>query len=195
MDRVQTLLLSLCFSQRKQQTNCWPIIHSAPPSFSYWKGHQFGDQRLNTRHFQFFIRFLKVLRIIYFISRKSILSALLFSFLVALHFCSLHNFFFKSIYCMFFLARSHFPFFIISSLWSSVSFFFFSVMAALPVVLLWGPEFPLANETRAAYLPCFCNPAVSFLKYKLIFIQWSSCAGSDPLRGDCILWQQVGGKK
>lgn len=74
-------------------------------------------------------------------------------------------------------------------------FFFFSVMAALPVVLLWGPEFPLANETRAAYLPCFCNPAVSFLKYKLIFIQWSSCAGSDPLRGDCILWQQVGGKK
>lgn len=75
------------------------------------------------------------------------------------------------------------------------SFFFCSVMAALPVVLLWGPEFPLANETRAAYLPCFCNPAVSFLKYKLIFIQWSSCAGSDPFRGDCILWQQEGGKK
>lgn len=42
------------------------------------------------------------------------------------------------------------------------SLFLFSVMAALPVVLLWGPEFPLANETRAAYLPCFCNPAVSF---------------------------------
>lgn len=71
-------------------------------------------------------------------------------------------------------------------------FFLFSVMAALPVVLLWGPEFPLANETRAAYLPCFCNPAVSFLKYKLIFIQWSSCAGSDPLRGDCIFVTERG---
>lgn len=32
---------------------------------------------------------------------------------------------FFSIYYLFFLAPSHFPFFIISSLWSSVSFFFF----------------------------------------------------------------------
>lgn len=139
MDRVRTLLPSLCFSQRKQQTNCWPIIHSAPPSFSYWKGHQFGDQRLNMRRFQFFIRFLKVLRIIYFISRKPILSALLFSFLVSLHFCSLHNFFFKSIYCMFFLAHSHFPFFIISSLWSSVSFFFFLCHGCSPSCSPLGP--------------------------------------------------------
>lgn len=195
MDRVRTLLPSLCFSQRKQQTNCWPIIHSAPPSFSYWKGHQFGDQRLNMRRFQFFIRFLKVLRIIYFISRKPILSALLFSFLVALHFCSSTTSFLNLfIACFSWLVLTfHFSLLVLYDL--LFPFFFFSVMAALPVVLLWGPEFPLANETRAAYLPCFCNPAVSFLKYKLIFIQWSSCAGSDPLRGDCILWQQVGGKK
>lgn len=44
-------------------------------------------QRLAMRCFQFFIRFLRNFRIIYFFSRKSILSALLFSCLVALHFC------------------------------------------------------------------------------------------------------------
>lgn len=55
-------------------------------------------KRSAMRRFQFFIRFLRVLRIIYFISRKSILSALLFSCLVALHFCSLHNFFFLNLF-------------------------------------------------------------------------------------------------
>lgn len=44
-------------------------------------------KRSAMRCFQFFIRLLRNFRIIYFISRKSILFALLFSCLVALHFC------------------------------------------------------------------------------------------------------------
>lgn len=158
-------------------------------------------KRSAKRHFTFFIKFLRNFRIIQFPENPCTLpcSPLACSIYISVsppNFIKLKKK--KPIYCLFFLAYSHFQFFIISSLWSSVSFFFFfplSVMAALPVVLLWGPEFPLANETRAAYLPCFCNPAVSFLKYKLIFIQWSSCAGSDHLRGDCILWQWEGGEK
>lgn len=148
------------------------------------------------RCFQFFIRFLRNFRIICFFSRKSILSALLFSSLVALHFCcaSPQVFFFNLFIACFswLILTFHFSLLVLYDLLFPF-FFFFSVMAALPVVLLWGPEFPLANETKAAYLPCFCSPAVSFLKHKLIFIQWSSCAGSDPLRGDCILWQREGG--
>lgn len=198
MDGAWTLLpgQTHCFSQRKQQTNCWAIIHSAPPSFSYWKGHQFGDQKISHETLSVFHQILeRSQNYLFYFQKICTLRPALFLLGCFTFLFPPQLLFFKSIYCMFFLAHSHFPFFIISSLWSSVSFFFFSVMAALPVVLLWGPEFPLANETRAAYLPCFCNPAVSFLKYKLIFIQWSSCAGSDPLRGDCILWQQVGGKK
>lgn len=149
-------------------------------------------------HFQFFIRLLRNSRVIYFISRKSILSVLLFSYLVSLHFCSPHpTSFFLNLFiaCFSWLVLTfHFSLLVLYDLLFPF-FFFSSVMAALPVVLLWGPEFPLANETRAAYLPRSCNPAVSFLKYKLIFIQWSSCAGSDPLRGDCVLWQREGGKK
>lgn len=82
---------------------------------------------------------------------------------------------YKSIYCLLFLALCHFPFFMISSLWSCVSFSS-PRHGCRPSCSPRALRLPFANETRAASPPGFCHPAVSFLKYKLIFIQWSSWA-------------------
>lgn len=113
----------------------------------------------------------------------------------------------KSIYFLLFLARPHFPFFMISSLWSCVSFF---SPPWLPASSLPALELPFANETRAASLPGFCHPAVSFLKYTLIFIQWSSWAnltsfteeliitgGTKKVLGERHIWEilRVGGRR
>lgn len=93
----------------------------------------------------------------------------------------------KSIYCLLFLALSHFPSFMISSLWWCVSFSS-PRHGCPPSCSLWALELPLTNETRAASLPGFCHPAVSFLKYKLIFIQWSSWANLIPFTEELITW-------
>lgn len=84
-------------------------------------------KRSAMRHFQIFIRSLRVLRIIYFISRKSILSALLLSCLVALHFCSLHNFFFLNLFIACFswlILTFHFSLLVLYDLLFPFLFFF-----------------------------------------------------------------------
>lgn len=97
-------------------------------------------KRSAMRRFQFFIRFLRVLRIIYFISRKSILSALLFSCLVALHFCSLHNFFFLNLFIACFswlILTFHFSLLVLYDLLFPF-FFFFSLSWLLSQLLSSG---------------------------------------------------------
>lgn len=135
-------------------------------------------KRSAKRHFTFFIKFLRNFRIIQFPENPCTLpcSPLACSIYISVsppNFIKLKKKKNLFIACFSWLILTfNFSLLVLYDLLFPFFFFFpLSVMAALPVVLLWGPEFPLANETRAAYLPCFCNPAVSFLKYKLIFIQ------------------------
>lgn len=67
-----------------------------------------------------------------------------------------------------------------------VCFLFFSPPWLL-ASSLWALRLPFLNETRAASYPGFCHPAVSFLKYTLIVIQWSSWANLAPSTEELII--------
>lgn len=131
MDGVWTVLLSQIRSvfpsgSRKQiagQLHTVLLLH-----FHIERATSLEIKRSAMRRFQFFIRTLRVLRIIYFISRKSVLSALLFSCLVALHFSSLHNFFFLNLFIACFswlILTFHFSLLVLYDL--LFPFFFFSL--------------------------------------------------------------------